>query len=231
MGRHVPVDLYTTCRARIKAIAHDSLRALPDVRIREADGFDGACLAPEDLLLICDDDDWYHPRLVEHLEQETRRRDHIVLWPDGVHGFHVPRDGAPIEPYLEGIRDRPLDDKQAKTNNYAAVVGRLIRQERDLLPALLSHGGAVRYLADSAIPVARQSIPLSLVNRHPCSITVLRRALQAVDADDTGTALRKLVERYAGARRATIQPAFRWAADYIDRVRDVFREALGTGTA
>ena len=219
---------YTACRARIKAIGHDSLRAVARGRIREVRDFDASCLAADDVLLICDDDDWYHPDLMKHLRRETYPQDRIALWPDGVHGFHAPRRGGPIEVHLERVKERPLDDKQPKTNNYA-ISGRLLQQERDLLATLLTHASAVRYMAEHAPPVARQSTPLSLVNRHPCSITVLRSVLQAVDPADTGPVLRQLVERYARPRPTALQPAFRWTAGYVDRVRDVFREALGTG--
>ena len=72
---------YVACRARIKAITRDSLQALPNVRVEEAHdiGLSGALeqqpplpvekmFFPDDLVLISDDDDIYHPGILEILQ-------------------------------------------------------------------------------------------------------------------------------------------------------------------
>ena len=218
---------YAMCRAHIKAISYESFQVLPEVRIHETANSLRSCLDPDDILLICDDDDWYHPRLVEHLRADRSPQDRIVLWPDGVYGF---RDG---QQHLDRVRERSLEDRDTfsivKTNNYA-VTGGLIQQEQGLLPAIRSHGGAAQYIESAALPVATLPVSLSLVNRHPCSQKVLAglaRELQDIEVEEVGSSLRRLVETYVYSNHATIQPSFQWAFDYISQVKAVFRDALG----
>ena len=221
---------YTSCRARIKAIALDGFGALRGARIhsgwpRPGRDFDASCFGPEDIVLICDDDDWYHPRAVEHLQAHVHDWDHVLLWPDGVYGFH----GTAAEPCLERVRERPLEDPRThaapvKTNNYAAT-GRLLRREPGLLQGLWTHSAAIRCVAERD-RVRKLPAPLSLVNHHPCSYTVLNHVLGPVDQAEAGGVLRNLVLQYTEGRHAKMQACFRWAADLIERTKAVFREAL-----
>ena len=217
---------YAMCRAHIKAISYESFQMLSEVRVHETLDSARSCLHPDDILLICDDDDWYHPCLVEHLQAGRLPQDHIVLWPDGVYGFRAGQQ------HLDRVRERSLEDGDTfsivKTNNYA-VTGRLVQQERGLLPAVRNHGGAAQYVESAALPVATLPVSLSLVNRHPCSQKVLAglaRGIQGMEVEEVGSSLRRLVEEYAYSSHATIQPSFRWAFDYISQVKAVFRRAL-----
>ena len=72
--------------------------------------------------------------------------------------------------------------------------------------------------------------PLSLVNRHPCSYTVLSHVLESVDAAEAGGVLRNLVLQYAEGRHTKIQARFQWAAGHIERTQALFRETLETAT-
>ena len=221
---------YTACRARIKEIALDGFGALRDARIRAgwprpACDFDTSCFGPDDIVLFCDDDDWYHPHAVEHLQAYASDRDDVLLWPDGVYGFHRPT----VEPCLERVRERPLENTRdyaaaVKTNNYAAT-GRLLHREPRLLHDLWTHAAAIRCLGARRY-VREVPVPLSLVNRHPCSYTVLSHVLESVSPAEAGGALRNLVRQYVEGRRTRMQACFEWAADYIERTKAVFREAL-----
>ena len=81
---------YIACRARIKWITRIYLQAVPNVRIEEAHdiGLSGVLeqqpplpveemFSPDDLVLISDDDDIYHPGILEVL-QDAPWRDYIL---------------------------------------------------------------------------------------------------------------------------------------------------------
>ena len=212
---------FRTCRARGKAIAQDAHRSLLDhtgtLQLADISG-----LGPEDVLLPCDDDDWYHPEVLEHIHTAGVLRTGLLLWPDGVYGYRA-RDW-----HVERVAFRALDDASAvsgaiKTNNYAVTVA-LARRE----PGLLRHSTAVE-LFKTRRPVYQALQPaLSLVNRHPCSITVwMSNVAEFESAAERVVALQRIVARYLEREIDTSQSAFRWAMPHLAQVRDVFREAAG----
>ena len=234
---------YTACRARIKAIAQDARRALPRVRIVEPDGagdLDLSRVQPDDVVLLCDDDDWYHPQTVARLEAVDRLHDSVVVWPDGMYGFFAPKQNIArvLLPPIR-LRHRPLDDLHAqcvvKTNNYA-LSGALLRRQPELVKACWSHDGADRYLKRTNLPVTTIAEPLSVVNRHPSSQLVLRRIMNSVEGgQDPALVLRRVVKHfghYGACDEKTIPAPYHWAAGgLIERVCAVFRQAVQRGAA
>ena len=90
----------------------------------------------------------------------------------------------------------------------------------------MSHASAVHYFSTTRPAYDSLGRPLSLVNRHPCSHTVWWHMVRGLPADDARRALRTIVARYLEKGPAP-QSAFRWAAPYLARMRDLFREAAG----
>ena len=217
---------YIECRARIKSVTCMSLKALPEVHIHVPGSFDVSLLHPEDFLLICDDDDWYHPRLVDHLleheQSRGRLKEQFVVWPDGVYGC------TKVKRLPGQVRERALDDgvSMIKTNNYA-VTGRFLCSEPNLLPNIQAHGNAVRYFKSTNVNVLKLSKALSLVNRHPCSQLVLHNNLRSMEVAEYESVLRTLIQQYVQGDHSTLQPSFRWAGAYISRAKAVFQDALG----
>ena len=218
---------YVDCRARLKKLTYSCLNTLTTVNICKPSDIDIGSLYPEDILLICDDDDWYHPCVVEHLQEHIRERklavDSIVVWPDGVYGCTKIRQ-------LPGqVRERNLEDGVSivKTNNYA-ITGSVIRETPELLTTMRHHGGAIRYMASTSLNVLKLRTPLSLVNRHPCSQSVLKGNLETSDLGENGGILKSLVKHYVYDDHTKIQTAFKWASHYISQSKAIFREVLGS---
>ncbi len=224
---------YGACRARIKALSLEHLRALP-ARVTEAPtrrpaDVDRAAVRDGDVVLLCDDDDLFHPRLIEHLEtvRTAGSWDRVVIWPDGKHGFHKAPDGeGPV--LLPRVLERPLDDENLR-GPYVAIPGRLLRRTPEVLDAFWTHAATVETFANRRSPVAKVSTALSLTAKHPCSVSILRRALVTagdVADDDLEGVLRGLIKQYVDGRTA-LPPGFTWAADYVAGLRGVFRDCLG----
>ena len=225
---------YSACRARIKRIAQEAHSALPNVRISEPaspGAVDLSAVRPEDVVLLCDDDDWYHPQTVARLETVEELRDSVVMWPDGVYGFFAPKQNIVSASGLPRVRmrHRPLGETSAysiiKTNNYA-LSGELLSREPQLVSRLWGHEGAVRYLQAERPPVKMLAAPLSVVNRHPCSQLALGRIMRSVGTEDAALALWRLVKHYVNCLPNPIPPEYRWASTHVARVRDVFHDAL-----
>ena len=226
---------YGACRARIKAVTLDNLRVIP-ARITEAwepADVDRAGIGDGDALVLCDDDDLFHPQLVEHLEgvRSDGSWDRPVLWPDGKHGYHRSRDPLAQERALGGmfvlprVLERPL--VKPYRGPYCAIPGRLLHRMPEILDICWTHSGIVDYFRDGEPPVAQVSTPMSLIVKHPCSKAVLRHAASGeMTESEVAEVLRLLLEQYVH-NPTELQPAFRWAADYVERVTGIFRDALG----
>ena len=220
---------YGACRARIKALAVDHLRSIP-TRVTEARrpaDIDRAAVRDGDVVLLCDDDDLFHPRFVEHMQavRTAGDWDRVVVWPDGKHGFHKAPDGE-WPALLRRVLERPLDDADLR-GPYVGIPGRLLHRTPDVLDAFWTHQATVDALADGR-PIAKLSTPLSLTAKHPCSASVLRRALVTageVRDDQVEGVLRNLIEEYVDGGTA-LTPAFAWAADCVAGLRAVFRACL-----
>lgn len=216
---------YLTCRARIKAIARESLEQLAGaVQVHDAATFPFFALQHDDVVLPCDDDDWYHPQVIEEVAAACPLRNGLLMWPDAVYGYHWGRF------HLERPRLRPLDEEAVsgpvKTNNYA-FSGRLAQARR----AVWGHASIVRYVRENRPVFDRIDRPLSLVNRHPCSYTVWKHALRGTRPADRADVLRRLVASYTSRAVGDIQPEFRWALPYIERTQELFRSVSCKGSA
>ena len=216
---------YFTCRARIKAIARESLELLAgDVQVHDAATFPFLALQPDDVVLPCDDDDWYHPEVIEQVAAASPLRSGLLMWPDAVYGYH--RERFHLErPYFRPL-DEPAVSGPVKTNNYA-FSGRLAQEHH----AVWGHGSIVRYVQETRPAFDRIDRPLSLVNRHPCSYTVWKYALRGIRPADGADALRRLIARYTSLAVGDIQPEFRWALPYIERMHELFRGVSCKGSS
>ena len=219
---------FTDCRARIKEAAHTCHSRLTDAMIHESYVLDAERLRSNDIILICDDDDVYHPWIVERLKLHLRDREllhsQILVWPDGVYGC------TKVKRPPGQVRERKLTDGRniVKTNNYA-MTGALIHREPHLLTTMRRHGGADEYVRSCSTNVTEVSEQLSLVNRHPCSQLVLQGNLRGLDSADFEGVLKHLVRSYVSDdHHGRIQPTFEWASQYISQTKAVFRESLGT---
>ena len=226
--RHLP-HTFTACRARIKAVSLAAHRELRNVRIHEGGSFDLDEIAAGDVVLFCDDDDWYSPHTVDYLGAVDELRDHLVVWLDGVFGFFAPKANITRPAGLPSVRlrHRALDHASGflvKTNNYA-VSGALLQSQPELLAAVWHHGygGADECVRAGRVPLHVLPRTLSVVNRHPCSQLVLRRIMNGVGGEDAGLALWRLVRHYANSPDLPVPRGLEWAAPHMRQMKDLFR--------
>ncbi len=227
---------YMACRARIKNIAERAHRARPDARVH-ANTIDLDVVQARDMVLLCDDDDWYSPQLGAALAARSRAGGReLILWTDAVIGFYALKSaylrqpGAPLNVLLRerGVGAEHGQKHLVRSNNYA-IPGALLRNQPEVLKALWFHDGADRYIARTNLPTTRIHSPLSVVNRHPCSKLVLSEVMKQIGTHewDPPTALRVAVAAWVRNQCVNLPGSLRWAAPLIHQVRAVFREALG----
>ena len=227
---------YMACRARIKNIAGRAHRARPNVRVH-ANTIDLDAVRPEDMVLPCDDDDWYSPHLGAALVARAGAGGReLTLWADAALRLHDLKTvflRRPRAPPIVLLRERGVDAEHdqrylVRSNNYA-IPGALLQGRPDILKQLWFHDGADRYVARTNLPTTRLHSTLSLVNRHPCSKLVLRDVMEQVRAHgwDPGLALRVTVATWVRNHCPGLPRKLRWASPLIHQVRAVFREALG----
>ena len=216
---------YFTVRARIKALSMDCLRSLdPDVQVHEAGNLPAS--SPSNRTTCCCSATMTTGTTQRSLRKSERpRRSQAASYC----GRTVCTGITPGRSMWTIPRLRPLDEPgvsgPVKTNNYA-VSGEMAKSLR----AVWAHPRIVRLFKEQGPVATRLSRPLSLVNRHPCSYTVWKHALRGVEHDEIGIVLRRLVTRYGFARvDQPMDPAFSWAAPYIERVQQVFRRGEGIG--
>ena len=225
---------YTACRARIKAIALAAHRDLRNARVHEGASLDLNEIAADDVVVFCDDDDWYSPHAMDYIGSVDELRDHLVVWLDGVFGFFAPKANITRLAGLPSIRlrHRTLNDRASdfivKTNNYA-VSGALLRSRPELLAAIWHHGygGADECVRAGRIPLHVLPRTLSVVNRHPCSQLVLRRIMKSVGGEDAALALWRLVRHYANSPDLPVPRGLEWAAPHMLRIKNLFRMTAG----
>ena len=226
---------YMACRDRIKTIALRANGGWAHVRLVQPGGpeaFDLGAIRPEDMVLLCDDDDWYAPQLAARLAALAERR-RVVIWPDAVFGFlalwsHFKHECPLMVRLHERRLDAPREQFTVRTNNYA-IPGALILDRPGLLTSCWGHGGADRLVTElKELPTTTLPLPLSIANRHPCSQMVLRRCMELARAygQDPAEALRKLVQHYARNPYMDIPTAWWWAVPLIQRTRAVFQECV-----
>ena len=227
---------YMACRTRIKNIAERAHRARPNVRVH-SNTIDLDAVKAQDMVLLCDDDDWYSPNLGAVLAaQAGAGRRKLILWADAVIGLYglkrvyLQKPKAPL-PVL--LRERGVDAEHdqeylVRSNNYA-IPGALLHHRPEILKEFWFHDGADRYIARTNLPTARLHSPLSVVNRHPCSKLVLCEIMKQIQAHgwDPPTALRVAVSAWVRNHCVSLPGTLRWAAPLVHQVQAVFREALG----
>ena len=227
---------YMACRARIKNIAGRAHRARPNVRVH-SNSIDLDAVQTEDMVLLCDDDDWYSPHLEAALAaQNGAGRRELILWADGSIGLYGLRRvflQKPRAPLIVVLRERGVDAEHGqqylvRSNNYA-IPGALLQDQPDILGQLWFHDGAERYVARTNLPTRRLHSTLSLVNRHPCSKLVLCEIMKQIRAHgwDPAPALRVAVTAWVRNHCLGLPRRLGWASPLIHQVRAVFREALG----
>ena len=227
---------YMACRARIRNIAGRTHRARPDVRVH-SNTIDLDAVKARDMVLLCDDDDWYSPHLGAALAARNRAGGReLILWADAalaLYGLRRVYLQKPRAPLFVLLRERGVDaehDQQylVRSNNYA-IPGALLQDQPEILRALWFHDGADRYVARTSLPTTRIHSPLSVVNRHPCSKLVLREVMEQIRVHgwDPPTGLRVAVAAWVRNQGVSLPASLRWAAPLIHQVRAVFREALG----
>ena len=162
------------------------------------------------------------PHLADILLEQSHPLYKVFLWPDGAYGCtkKIFRAGR--------VRERSLEDGMSivKTNNYA-LLGSLVLQEPSLLDKFRTHGYAMHNIHSVESILQRMPMPLSLVNVHPCSQTVLRVSFPSRDCSEGVTILEALIKRYIHDDPEPIQITFGWAKEGISQAKDIFREALG----
>ena len=228
---------YMACRARIRSIAERTHRARSEVRLH-FNTIDLDAVKARDMVLLCDDDDWYPLRISARRcgpRKKVRAGGGLILWADaalGIYalGAHFKSSRAPL---LVLMRERGVDADHGqkylvRTNNYA-LPGTLLQQQPGVLEQVWFHDGAARYIERTKLPTTRIHSPLSVVNRHPCSKLVLRDVAQQSRAHgwDPATALRLAVSAWVRNHSAGLPGTLRWASPLIHQVRAVFQEALG----
>ena len=205
---------YFHCRTRIAAIAAANWSAISglDAEVSLAD-LEATFFDPDDLLLISDDDDWYAPDIFSVLR--SRLPFTAAIWPDAVWGVQAPAHRLTHSLHLEQPLVRPLSDTDVasviKTNNYC-VSGRYLAEHG--AASVLTHEAALRSLTGASVDRCEFEQTLSVVNRHPCSVTVMNRYEQSGDGD-----FLKLVEAYRTAL-PNFQPA--WAQPYAEQIVQLF---------
>jgi hypothetical protein len=178
--------------------------------------------------LICDDDDFYIPDIFSSLRRINRFD--LALWPDGVYGYRYPQswltDQVPLrEDYLETISHRILEERNVfakiKTNNYA-ISGKVINNFG--LTSILQHGKADKFFSEiGKFNIHEFQHPMSLVNRHPCSYTVLTQFMRA---SPDSSSLCELVRQYAETEIRNSDGNFLWAIPSIEKVKSIFLNCL-----
>lgn len=220
------------CRHEIKRYAQACLARLPNVDLTDPAGLRLPGRDTPVLVLICDDDDWYHPDLFSYLEGAVRGSEMGVIWPDGVYGYHVRWQAAGttvdarLEAHLTDAKARTLGDRTAfsaiKTNNYALTARYFERHDLD---DALSHARAAETLSATLEGGCLEALdqPLSVANRHPCSYLVMTAVNESADGDPGR--LVRLVSDYVAAP-VDLRPDFRWAAPHVARMKAIFAEVL-----
>src|SRR5581483_754489 len=118
---------------------------------------------------------------------------------------------------------RPLDGANTaytvKTNNYA-VTGRFWNAHG--AASLIRHGKVDRFVSENQPRIRKLDVPLSLVNRHPCSYTVL---VNFMLRSPTPPEFVGFVSEYAETKADRIDPAFQWARPALEAAKDIFAQA------
>lgn len=226
---------FTQCRAVIKDVAQARLRRLVGDRLLTVPA-PPLTLGESDILLICDDDDWYAPDVSEQLLRCGAADGMMAIWPDALFGCYTPypNQQAPVEPYLGPLRLRLLNATNVvgpvKTNNYA-VMGRFFsgRPLSEAVGPVLTHHTASHTLGpmftNKKPGVVESAAILSVCNRTPCSTIVLWRAtLGGIESEALRALVRQFVSSMAPER---FQPELEWAIEPAQAMVELFRQALG----
>ena len=184
---------YFACRARIKAIARENLKNLQlldgDAQVHDAATFPFFALRPDDVVLPYDDDDWYHPEVIQRVAAAGPLRGGLLMWPDAVYGYHGGRFHLE-RPCLRQLDDRSAVSGPVKTNNYA-FSGRLAQERR----AVWGHASIKRYVRETRPAFSRLDRPLSA--GQPAPVQLHRLEVRVAGHQAHGGGRRSAVSRPA----------------------------------
>ena len=148
---------YTKCRHEIKNIATKCINNIYGGNIISYKNLELSKLNPDDLLVFCDDDDWYHPEIFNILKKDGAKNNDATIWHDSLYGYHISAkaiSGKLLESCVENIRIRRIDDKDSftpvKTNNYA-LSGRYFLYKNYDINKILEHMNAKKEIMDTEI--------------------------------------------------------------------------------
>ena len=169
-------------------------------------------VAPGQVIVPIDDDDWLAPDLASHLIEAYEPSVRGYLWSSHVIELprRIPGSLRRLARFL-GRRDRHL----CKTNNYAVV------SEPTLRPFVFSHVKASHYFTANPSDVKRVPGVLAIQNRTLASQTVLGWDRPSISRDELVALLRRYRGLYSSWR---LRAEAAWARPYVDMMAGLMEE-------
>jgi hypothetical protein len=200
---------YWVFRQRLGELARQNWASLPGVTVVRCEEVpDG------ELVLPCDDDDWYSPRVGPTLEGARQAKIALYRWPGRF--LEVPRD---LRERLGTLRRRwlprtpPARRYYCATNGYAVTKGALDPR------ALQSHVFAGRWSTAHRTLTRELEHPLSVMNRSLASQTQYNRGRRISRAE-----LIARYRRYLHLYQTPPAAKLSWMTPHVDVMRDLMLE-------
>lgn len=190
-------------RQAVKDVTLESFAAVRGARIVLAEEPEPS--PPPDLALFSDDDDWFAPDIVDYLRRPAAENDGLTWTSVLFNGLLRERDAMPTYCW---------------SNNYA-VTRRFIESNQDWRAQVGGqHSAATAAFHSEGFETVHVAVPLSIANKHPCSITWLKNALTLRPGRD---GLVALVDDFnSRAALVRLPPELRWAEPQIATTTALF---------
>jgi hypothetical protein len=208
---------YREWRDRIKTISVANYRAVENARLISRANFDAIPVAPDDLVVFVDDDDWLRADLFNRL-RGLNVSGHGARWGS----VRVGLVGGPtrFDPDISQIALRPLSPVLF-TNNYAVTGALLQIAGTDRLFQHFVAQMGIRSGHFQPVPVA---VYLSAANKHVCSTMSARHLLAS---EHFRTDPKTVVSAtYDDLNAATIPAAAEWIRPALSEYLALFAEAI-----